>query len=59
MEQQLDPSDFQIAVARVFFGLKASEGYIVAGGAGLLERLEPQLLGGQSHVLPPHRARWA
>jgi len=36
MERQLDPSDFQIAVAQVFFGLNASEGYIVAGGAGLL-----------------------
>ncbi|MGH8892365.1 MAG: nucleotidyl transferase AbiEii/AbiGii toxin family protein [Actinomycetes bacterium] len=34
--EQLRPSDFQIAVARVFFGLKASEGYVVAGGAGLL-----------------------
>lgn len=33
---QLDPTDFQIAVARVFFGLNASEGYVVAGGAGLL-----------------------
>ena len=34
--EQLEPSDFQVAVARIFFGLKASEGYVVAGGAGLL-----------------------
>lgn len=34
--EQLDPSEFQIAVAHVFFGLNASEGYVVAGGAGLL-----------------------
>lgn len=29
-------TDSQIAVAHVFFGLKASEGYVVAGGAALL-----------------------
>ena len=34
--EQLEPSDFQVVVARIFFGLKASEGYVVAGGAGLL-----------------------
>lgn len=27
---------FQVHVAKVFFGLKASQGYVVAGGAGLL-----------------------
>ena len=27
---------FQVHVARIFFGLKASEGYVVAGGAALL-----------------------
>ena len=27
---------FQKQVARIFFGLKASEGYLVAGDAGLL-----------------------
>ena len=27
---------FQVQVARVFFGLRASDGYLVAGGAGLL-----------------------
>jgi hypothetical protein len=35
MDQQY-PSDFQIAVAHLFFRLKASAGYAVAGGAGLL-----------------------
>lgn len=29
-------STFQIAVARIFFGLEASKGYVVAGGAALL-----------------------
>lgn len=36
----MDESDFltifQVQVARIFFGLKASDGYVVAGGAGLL-----------------------
>jgi hypothetical protein len=36
MTERVDPTDFQIAVAGVFFGLKASQGYVVAGGAGLL-----------------------
>jgi hypothetical protein len=27
---------FQVHIARVFFGLKASDGYVVAGGAALL-----------------------
>lgn len=34
--EQVKPTDFQIAVARVFFDLKASNEYVVAGGAGLL-----------------------
>lgn len=34
--EQAKPTDFQIAVARVFFDLKASKKYVVAGGAGLL-----------------------
>jgi hypothetical protein len=34
--ERLDPTDFQVAVARTFFELKASQGYVVAGGAGLL-----------------------
>lgn len=29
-------TDFQIEVARVFFGLKESGGFLVAGGAALL-----------------------
>jgi len=36
VSEQLDPSDFQIAVARAFFRLKASAAFVVAGGAGLL-----------------------
>lgn len=35
---QLDPSEFQVSVARVFFGLNVSRQYVVAGGAGLLAR---------------------
>ena len=27
---------FQVHIARIFFGLKASQGYVVAGGAALL-----------------------
>jgi len=34
--ERLDPTDFQITVAHLFFKLKASHGYAVAGGAGLL-----------------------
>ncbi len=29
-------TELHVDVARVFFDLKASEGYVVAGGAGLL-----------------------
>jgi hypothetical protein len=36
VREQLDPTDFQITVAHLFFTLKASHGYAVAGGAGLL-----------------------
>lgn len=31
-----DLTPVQVEVARVFFGLKASEGFLVAGGAALL-----------------------
>jgi hypothetical protein len=31
MAGRLDPTDFQVAVARTYFGLKASEGHVVAG----------------------------
>lgn len=35
---QLDPSEFQVSVAHVFFSLNVSQQYVVAGGAGLLAR---------------------
>lgn len=35
---QLDPSEFQVSVAHVFFGLNVSRQYVVAGSAGLLAR---------------------
>lgn len=36
MIEQVEPTDLQITVAHLFIKLKASHGYAVAGGAGLL-----------------------
>ena len=36
MDNSDNLSTFQVHIARIFFTLKASEGYLVAGGAGLL-----------------------
>jgi hypothetical protein len=36
MNQADGPTPVQVDVARIFFGLKASEGFLVAGGAALL-----------------------
>ena len=35
-ENQLDLSAFQLEVARLFFSLPASQGFLLAGGAALL-----------------------
>ena len=36
MDQPNYLTDFQVEVARIFFGLKATDGYLVTGGAALL-----------------------
>ncbi|PRZ40841.1 hypothetical protein CLV47_1136 [Antricoccus suffuscus] len=36
MEGENRPTTFQVHIGRIFFGLKDSHGFLVAGGAGLL-----------------------